>query len=515
MPNSQQQPSRKAISSATTSHNAISDPAVSRESFSSKAISVRAVSSPRHCRPPSLPSWILPRRVSPGWIQRLSSWSVLFAVACGSNDGADSGGSGAASAAGGEISTGSGAAAPGTGGTGGGRWPDSGGQASGGTMPSAGAATGTGGSTSNTGGSGLGSGGAGDGGTGSGATGGGGRTGDGGSPSGGTGGGAMECEATTLGEAGACTNRLIGVALNTAYLNEEPYVQAAREFTYVTAENEMKWSNNEPSQGSFDFGAGDQIAEFAESNGMQIKGHALVWHNQLPGWVQNLGSENAVRSAMLNHIDGVMQHYEGRIHAWDVVNEAWNEEGTALRNSVFYQYLGADYIDEAFMRAREVDPDAKLFYNDFDAEDMGTKSDAQYEMVASMVERGIPIDGVGLQMHIRIPDSEPSIEDLTANLDRLTALGLEVHISEVDVRLCNGETEQQQRDRLHDVIEVCMQEPLCTAITTWGITDKYSWLNDSGAPGCPGGETPYPLLWDDNYQKKPLYDGMLDALLGR
>jgi endo-1,4-beta-xylanase len=136
-------------------------------------------------------------------------------------------------------------------------------------------------------------------------------------------------------------------------------------------------------------------------------------------------------------------------------------------------------------------------------------------MVKSMVERGVPIDGVGLQMHLRVPDTEPSLAELEENMQRIAALGLEVLISELDVRLCNGETEAQQVARFHDVVALCVRQPRCPAVTFWGLSDRDSWLNVAGNPGCPGGELPHGLLWDDNYTKKPAYYGVMDALTGR
>src|SRR5690606_13327099 len=132
----------------------------------------------------------------------------------------------------------------------------------------------------------------------------------------------------------------------------------------------------------------------------------------------------SVRAAMLNHIHQVVTHYRGRVQAWDVVNEAWGDGGTALRDTVFLRYLGPGYIDEAFHAARAADPDVKLYYNDYDTEDLEGKSGAVYDMVKGMVERGVPIDGVGLQMHVRIPDDEPSIFELERNMQRIVDLGL-------------------------------------------------------------------------------------------
>lgn len=321
-------------------------------------------------------------------------------------------------------------------------------------------------------------------------------------------------EAVTLRDGAVCQERLIGVALAARYLNEEPYAAAAREFNYVTPENEMKWGLNEPRPNEFDFTLGDAITDFAEQNGMLVKGHALVWHNQLPQWVNQLTDAESVRAAMLNHIHQVVTHYRGRVQAWDVVNEAWGDGGTALRDTVFLRYLGPGYIDEAFHAARAADPDVKLYYNDYDTEDLEGKSGAVYDMVKGMVERGVPIDGVGLQMHVRIPDDEPSIFELERNMQRIVDLGLEVVLSEVDVRTCGHETDRDQGNRYYRIVNACLRQPGCTSVSVWGITDKYSWLNHPSAPQCPEGDPTTPLMWDDVYTKKPAYHSFLDALKG-
>jgi endo-1,4-beta-xylanase len=322
-------------------------------------------------------------------------------------------------------------------------------------------------------------------------------------------------EATTLAEAGDCSGRLIGVALSTAHLAESDYATNALEFNYVTAENEMKWDSIQPSRGNFTFAAGDQIADFAQQNGMKLKGHTLVWYNQLPSWVSSITDADELRSVMTDHIQTVMQHYQGDVIAWDVVNEAWDpEDPTMLRDSVFTRVLGPSYIDEAFNAARAADPDAKLYYNDYGTDGLSTKANSVYEMVRDMKARGIPIDGVGLQMHWRSVGSTLTAEEVTQNIQRLGELGLEVVISEMDVQLCRGGTLEDQRVRYHDIVAACVSQPNCTAVTFWGITDKYSWLNDLDL-GCTDGETPSPLLFDDNYQKKLAYSGVMDALLGR
>jgi endo-1,4-beta-xylanase len=166
------------------------------------------------------------------------------------------------------------------------------------------------------------------------------------------------------------------------------------------------------------------------------------------------------------------------------------------------------------LAAHEVDPDAKLYYNDYDIENADAKGDAAYELVAGLVERGVPIDGVGMQMHTRSSDEDPTLPDFEANLQRIVELGLEVVISEMDVRLCTGTTLDNQKTRYHDIIELCLAHPDCTAVTIWGIADRDSWLNQL-TNSCVDSGAPIPLLWDDNYDKKPAYDGVMDALLGR
>jgi endo-1,4-beta-xylanase len=246
---------------------------------------------------------------------------------------------------------------------------------------------------------------------------------------------------------------------------------------------------------------------------MKVRGHTLVWHRQLPGFVSALTTPDAVRSAMLTHIQNVVTHFKGSVYAWDVVNEAWADGGAALRDSIFLQQLGAGYIDEAFVAARAADPDAKLFYNDYNTEGNSRKANQVYDMVRAMLARGTPIDGVGLQMHITQNDN-PSADQLIANMQRLVDLGLEVDITELDISSCgDGGTDvllQAQAERARRVVQACVNQPRCTAVTLWGVADQYSWRND-----CNGGGDPMPLLFDNDYAKKPAYQSVFDALSGK
>jgi endo-1,4-beta-xylanase len=346
-------------------------------------------------------------------------------------------------------------------------------------------------------------------GDGSGGTGGGQAGGEAGDPAGGQAGAGGPPPA--LRDAAAATGRLVGTAIAYSRLAEADYANtAATAFNYVTPENAMKWSATESTRGVFDFTAADAIVDFALAHGMKVKGHTLVWHTQLPAWVSSITSADDLRTAMNDHITQVMTHFKGKVAAWDVVNEAWID-GTTMQPSPFLDLLGPGYIDEAFITARAADPDARLYYNDWGTEGTSDKANAAYDMFVGMRGRGVPLDGVGLQMHTGPDDDGPTLAALVQNMNRLAALGLEIVISEMDVWVCDR-TLEQQRTRYHDVVAACLAQPACKAITLWGVTDKYSWLNRR-TDLCTTGALP--LLFDSNYAPKPAYDGFLNALLGQ
>lgn len=325
--------------------------------------------------------------------------------------------------------------------------------------------------------------------------------------------------ASTLKETAQCNNLLVGAALASSHINEGAYQTAAKEHSYMTPENEMKWQNVEPQQNQFNFGSADQLVSFAQQNGIKVKGHTLVWHNQLASWVNNLGTADAVRSAMNNHIQKVMEHYKGKILVWDVVNEAIKTDSDTgvgnprYRSSPFYDRIGETYIEEAFVAAHDADPDAKLFYNDYSIEALNEKSDMVYEVLKDLVERGVPIDGVGFQAHIGKPNNALTAPDIVANFKRFAELGLEIQVSELDVNGCDGYSAADQEALYHDIVAACVAQPQCTAVTWWGITDKYSWLNSFADAGC-NGQSARALPWDDNFQKKGIYTSIANALSG-
>jgi endo-1,4-beta-xylanase len=270
-----------------------------------------------------------------------------------------------------------------------------------------------------------------------------------------------------------------------------------REFSSVTPENEMKWDALEWNRGNFTFANADRIVTHAQSQGMTVRGHTLVWYSQLPAWVGGLDATQ-LRSAMNNHITTVMRHYQGKIHSWDVVNEAFQDGNSgARRSSPFQDKLGDGHIEEAFRTARAADPSAKLCYNDYNTDGQNAKSNAVYAMVRDFKARGVPIDCVGFQSHFNPQSPVPG--DYRQNLQRFADLGVDVQITELDIEGSGT----AQANNYRTVVEACLAVTRCTGITVWGVTDKYSWR--------PNGT---PLLFDGNYNKKPAYDAVLTALGG-
>jgi endo-1,4-beta-xylanase len=296
----------------------------------------------------------------------------------------------------------------------------------------------------------------------------------------------------------------LGAGYSSKKLNDTPYKDAFLKYGYksLTPENALKMAYTEPSQGSFSFTNGDIIVNFATANGLNVRGHTLVWHYQNPDWFNNGTFTRSQLIAILrDHIQTVVTHYKGKIKEWDVVNEAIDDNGN-MRQTKWSQTIGPDYIDLAFRFAHEADPTAKLFYNDYNAEGLGVKSDAVYNLVKEMRNRKVPINGVGLQMHVKYNDY-PSPQDISANISRLGALGLETNITEIDVQI--GESPgtatklQQQADTYKNIASACFQAQNCKTFTTWGLDDGTSWI--PAAFGHPDA----PLLLDANYLPKPAY----------
>lgn len=307
---------------------------------------------------------------------------------------------------------------------------------------------------------------------------------------------------------GQQTDLEVGAAVSTApfHCNDTYRQTLAREYNMITAEGSMKFEPLHPAPDLYNFGEADNMVAFAEQFGMDVHGHVLVWHSALPDWVANGGhSRDRLIAILYDHIDTVMGRYAGKIKVWDVVNEAIDDSTYGLRSTPWLNGIGADYIDLAFQRARTADPQATLVYNDYGISGLGDKSNAAYDLVADMVARGIPIDGVGFQMHLWLL-SPPDPADVAANMARYDALGIDVYITELDISIEMPVTYSDlvNQATLYDIVlDVCLAASNCHHVTTWGFTDAYSWI-----PGFfPGRDEGLPL--DTNYGAKPAYHALI------
>jgi endo-1,4-beta-xylanase len=296
--------------------------------------------------------------------------------------------------------------------------------------------------------------------------------------------------ATTLGAAAAASGRYFGTAIAAGRLGDSSYTTiASREFNMVTCENEMKMDATEPQQNAFSFTNADRIYNWAVQNGNKVRGHTLTWHAQQPGWMQSL-SGTALRNAMINHINGVVAHYKGKLAYWDVVNEALNEDGSRRQSNL--QSTGNDWIEVAFKTARAADPSVKLCYNDYNIENWSyAKTQGAYNMVKDFKARGVPIDCVGFQSHFGSGGMPSSFQTTLANF---AALGVDVAITELDIASAPSTA-------YANVVKACTSVPRCVGITVWGVRDSDSWRSSES-----------PLLFDGSGNKKAAYQAVLDAL---
>ncbi|WP_433346099.1 endo-1,4-beta-xylanase [Microtetraspora malaysiensis] len=321
----------------------------------------------------------------------------------------------------------------------------------------------------------------------------------------------------TLRTLAAARGLRIGSAVSDSALEKDSGYQdkLKYEFNSVTPENAMKWANLEATRGKATWEKADAIVDFAVQNNQMVRGHTLVWHKSLPTWITDGTLSTAeLRDALKQHIQGTMKRYAGRVAVWDVVNEAFNDDGT-LRQSLWLQKLGSGYIADAFRWAREADPSAKLYINDYDAEWATPKRDALYKLVHDLRAQGVPIDGVGFQTHTLIKDPIPAALPLTQLQDTLTlfaGLGVDVAVTELDVRVkmpSDADKLAAQAETYRRAAAACVSVSRCVSLSVWGLTDKYSWV-DSGVPGWGAAD-----LLDRNLQQKPAYAKVHSVLADR
>jgi len=291
----------------------------------------------------------------------------------------------------------------------------------------------------------------------------------------------------------------------------------AREFDQLEPENEMKWLLLRPARDRFDFAPADDLVRFAKQNGMVVRGHTLLWHQAVPKWLADgEWTWNELSQLMADHIQTVVKHFAGSVYAWDVVNEAFHPDGS-LRSSIWYDSpgIGAEgpygYIERAFALAHAADPQAKLFYNDYAFEAGGPKFEAILAMARDFKKRGVPLSGIGFQCHFSLESISAAALERTVRA--FTDLGLEVHITELDVRLPVDSTGQpspkdleRQAQLYGEVVRTCLEIRGCNAIQVWGFTDARSWIPRAFQRYGAG------TLFDQEYRAKPAYAAVLDSL---
>ncbi|AGZ41879.1 endo-1,4-beta-xylanase [Actinoplanes friuliensis] len=301
----------------------------------------------------------------------------------------------------------------------------------------------------------------------------------------------------------------IGTAVDTTALAADaPYRETIeREFSSVTPENVMKWQLVEPQQGVYDWAAADRLVDFARANGQTVRGHTLVWHSQNPDWLtEDAFTPAQLRALLRKHVIDQVTHFKGRIWHWDVANEIFNDDGT-WRDTIWLRNLGKGYVADAFRWARQADPQAKLFLNDYNNEGVNAKSDAYYRLVRELKAQRVPVDGYGIQGHLAVQYGVPG--DTLANLRRFEALGLQTAFTEVDVRMplpADPIKVQAQAQGFTALLQACLLARRCVSYTLWGFTDRYSWVPD--VFDGEGSATPL----DADLVPKPAWFAMRDTL---
>ena len=306
-----------------------------------------------------------------------------------------------------------------------------------------------------------------------------------------------------------------------------------KDFNSVTPENSMKWMHIHPEYKKFTFSNADKIVEFAQENDMYLLGHTLVWHNQVPEYVSQITDKNKFNLHLKNHIFQVVTRYKGKVDMWDVVNEALNDDGT-LRETIFLEMLGENYIEKSFQYANEYDSNVALAYNDYNLY-KPQKRQGAIRIINSLKEKGIRIDAVGIQAHWDL--HFPSIQQIEETIIDLAATGVDVMITELDITVIpnpyelagiareefkkfegdkkwdpyqSGIPDNVQKKltkRYHDIFELFVKHhDKISRVTFWGINDKYTWRNENPIRG----RSDYPLLFDRDYNEKPAYDKLIN-----
>lgn len=311
------------------------------------------------------------------------------------------------------------------------------------------------------------------------------------------------------------SNFPVGTAVRSNRLNTQQWNQTvSTEFDRITGEYEMQQNVIQPQEGNFNWRDTDKIVDFATQNGMQVHGHALIWYQSAADWMHQYdGNAAGMEAAVKTHIQTVVRRYKGKIQSWDVVNEAIPDHPTIPRDDLYSRNLGPDFAARCFQYAHEADPDLLLFYNDYGTTWDPVKRQRLLNMLDDFQARGIPIHGVGLQLHISY--DFPTITEIQQTVDELVQRELMVHFSELDISVSDQgsrkefteDLAQQQENRMRELVGLYLQipTPLRHGITFWGLRDVESWLIDFN------GYEEWPLLFDTYYRPKLMHRGFIEA----
>lgn len=312
----------------------------------------------------------------------------------------------------------------------------------------------------------------------------------------------------------------LGVAVNPEIIKRDAQLINTH-FNSITVENDMKFGEIHPEEAHYAFDNADEIAAFARDNGMLMRGHTFVWHNQTSDWVfrdeqGNLVDEATLLQRLEDHIRTMHARYGDIIYAWDVVNEAIEDKQESyLRESLWKEILGEDYIEKVFRLVNRLLPSVDLFYNDYN-ETKPEKRDKIYRLVKELKENGVKVDGIGMQAHWSL--DKPSLAEVKEALDLYASLDVKLHITEMDIRLCNegempvpaSEPSQEllelQASRYQAFFDLFQQYEAVESVTLWGVTDAYSWLDDFIGKG----NKTWPMLFDEQGQPKAAYWRIVD-----
>ena len=319
---------------------------------------------------------------------------------------------------------------------------------------------------------------------------------------------------------------LTGAAVAIPLLRSDPaYARVLSEqYSILVAENAMKWKALRPAPDRFSFGEADALVAFAEQNSIKVRGHNLCWHEALPDWFAVTVTKENARQFLTDHIMNVAGRYKGKIHSWDVVNEAVDAKSgrdDGLRKSPWFEMLGPDYLDIAFRTAREADPHALLTYNEYgieyDNEEEAQKRAFTLQLLRRLKAANVPLDAVGIQSHIRAGSSYSFGNGIREFMASARQMGLQVFITEMDVN--DDELPDDDVAKVdhaiaavyRDYLTTVLAEPAVTAVLTWGVSDGHTWLNNPMRKQRHPNRPQRPLPFDENYRPKEAFFAMRDS----